>query len=149
MDEQRARTLSSMLDEIVPASPDGTLPAAGALGLASHFAALLARTPELELTIAPGLAAADALATGRHGRPFAALSRQEKTDVLGALDAAQPGFLPTLVFHTYVGYYQHPRVLAALGLEARPPHPGGYAMAPNDPTLLDPVRRRPPLYRRG
>jgi hypothetical protein len=39
-------------------------------------------------------------------------------------------------------------VLTALGLEARPPHPAGYAIEPNDLSLLDPVRRRAELYRR-
>jgi hypothetical protein len=32
-------------------------------------------------------------------------------------------------------------------MEARPPHPKGYEMAPHDLSLLDPVRRREKLYR--
>ena len=39
------------------------------------------------------------------------------------------------------------RVVAALGLEPRPPHPKGYEMGTDDLTLLDPVRRRGPRYR--
>ena len=54
---------------------------------------------------------------------------------------------PTLTFVAYVGYYQHPRVVAALGLEHRPPHPKGHEMEASDLTLLDPVRRRGKLYR--
>ena len=49
---------------------------------------------------------------------------------------------------TYMAYYSNDRVLEGLGLEPRPPHPGGYAMEPNDLTLLDDVRRRPKLYRK-
>lgn len=147
MDGDQHRTLSSILDELIPASADGSLPGAGELGLAAHVAAAIERTPELGLTIEPGLAAARALARANHGRPFVELSREQKLAVVQALDAAQPGFIPTLVFHTYVGYYQHPRVVEALGMETRPPHPTGYAMEPNDLSLLDVVRRRPTLYR--
>jgi hypothetical protein len=101
----------------------------------------------MELPIAAGLAAADDVATERHGRRFAELSSEQRLAVLTTLDATQPAFVPTLTFHAYVGYYQHPRVIAALGLEPRPPHPEGYAMEPNDLSLLDPVRDRPKFYR--
>ncbi|HUI24603.1 MAG TPA: hypothetical protein VL403_00860, partial [Candidatus Kryptonia bacterium] len=50
---------------------------------------------------------------------------------------------------TCAGYCQHARVVEALGLEARPPHPQGYQMEPNDLTLLDDVRRCPKRYRDG
>ena len=49
--------------------------------------------------------------------------------------------------HTYTGYYQHPRVLEALGLETRPPHPTGYPTIEGDLTLLDAVRGRARMYR--
>jgi hypothetical protein len=78
----------------------------------------------------------------RHDRHFVALARPDRQ----ALLAEQPFVFP-LMLHTFVGYYQTPRVVEALGLEARPPHPQGYAMEPNDLSLLDPVRRRPRLYR--
>jgi hypothetical protein len=114
----------------------------------AHIAGTIGRTPEMEFTIVCGLAAADELAAERHGRRFAELAREQKLAVLSALDATQPAFVPTLTFHAYIGYYQHPRVVAALGLEPRPPHPEGYAMEPNDLSiLLDPVRQRPKLYR--
>jgi hypothetical protein len=38
-------------------------------------------------------------------------------------------------------------VVEALGLEPRPPFPKGYEVPPNDPALLDPVRRRAPFFR--
>ena len=59
----------------------------------------------------------------------------------------EQGFVLPLTFHAFIGYYQHPRVVEALGLEARPPHPQGYQVAPNDLTLLDGVRRGPKRYR--
>jgi hypothetical protein len=83
---EQERTLASVLDEIIPPSDDGRLPGAGALGLASHIAQAIERTPELEFTIAPGLTAADDLAMQRHGRRFVGLSRQQKLAVLHGLD---------------------------------------------------------------
>lgn len=147
MTEEQEDTLASVLDEIIPPSDDGKLPGAGTLGVGAHIEQAIQRTPGPDLTVAPGLAAADALASERHGRRFPELSRAQKLDVLRALDATHPAFVPTLTFHAYVGYYQHARVLEALGLEARPPHPAGYAMEPNDLSLLDTVRQQPKLYR--
>ena len=63
------------------------------------------------------------------------------------LAAAEDCFPPALVLHVLGAYYQHPRVLSALGLDPRPPHPDGYRMAPDDLALLEPVRRRPRMYR--
>jgi hypothetical protein len=72
----------------------------------------------------------------RYDRCFAALARPERQALL-----AEQSFVFPLTLHTYVGYYQTPEVVAALGLETRPPHPQGYAMEPNDLSLLDVVRR--------
>ena len=49
-------------------------------------------------------------------------------------------FLPAFLFLVYSTYYQHPRVVEALGLEARAPHPKGHVVEETDWTLLDPVR---------
>ena len=44
-------------------------------------------------------------------------------------------------------YYRDDRVLLALRQEARPPFPRGYTLEQGDWSLLDAVRRRPPLWR--
>ena len=59
----------------------------------------------------------------------------------------QQAFVLPLTLHAYTAYYQQRRVIEALGREARPPHPRGYEMEPNDLSLLEPVRHRPKLYR--
>lgn len=147
MTDAHARTLSSLLDRIIPPSADGRLPGAGALGLAAHVAEAMRRAPEIELAILPGLDGAEAMAQARYGRSFHQLSEDEQRTVTEDLEASHPALMPALAFHAYVGYYQHPRIVAALGLEARPPHPQGYAMAPDDLTLLEPVRRRGKRFR--
>lgn len=147
MTEPRERTLIALLDALIPPRPDGDLPGAGTLGVGAAIAAAIEKTPELELTIAPGIATAERLATERHGRPLAQLGDDERLSVLRELEVSEPALLPTLTFHAYLGYYQDPRVVAALGMEPRPPHPLGYQMAPNDLSLLIQVRERGRRYR--
>lgn len=138
---EEASTLASLLDEIIPPRADG-LPGAGQLGLASYVEQALQKAPELRPMIVQGLADLDAAAHRRHAQRFLALSQQQKVALLN-----EQGFLFPLLFHIYVGYYQNARVLTALGLDPRPPHPKGYEMRPNDLTLLDAVRGRRKLYR--
>lgn len=141
------RVLASLLDRIVPPRAEAGLPGAGGLGLTADIAQALRRTPALRPVITQGLSALAGLVERRNRRGFAALGEAERSAVLDELAAADEAFLPTLSFLTYVAYYQNDRVLQAFGLEARPPHPKGYEMGPDDPALLEPVRRRPKLYR--
>lgn len=140
--EDEKRVLISVLDEIIPPSTDGRLPGAGRLGLAGHIDDALQKTPALRSMIAEGLSDLDRVARSRNAPGFNSLSREDKLQLLN-----EQGFVLPLTFHTYTGYYQHPQVVEALGLEARPPHPLGYDVKPNDLTLLDAVRRRAKMYR--
>ena len=142
-DDQRA-TLTSVLDHLIPASSDGRLPGAGGLGL-SHY--ICEQAPESLPIVVQGLAALDQLADGHGASGFSALPEKVRVDVLRQMELDEPAFLPTLLFHTYVGYYQDAGVVEALGLRPGPPFPAGYEVAPTDFSILDPVRRRPKLYR--
>ncbi len=44
-------------------------------------------------------------------------------------------------------YYRDDRVVRSLGLEPRPPFPGGHILEQGDWSLLDPVRARPKMWR--
>jgi hypothetical protein len=141
------RALRAALDEIIPPAADGRLPGAGELGLVAHFERAVGRRPELGPLLAQGLAGLDDLARGRGAESFAALPGDERQEVLDELGSRAPAFLPTAVALTYIGYYENPRVLEAHGFDARPPYPEGYEVPPSDPAVLDPVRRRAPMYR--
>jgi len=136
--------LTAVLDCLVPPSDDGRLPGAGALGLADY---VLERTGPAVDALRAGLEALDARARAHGAGGFAALSAPVREALLAEHAEADPGLLPGLVFHTYSGYYQQPAVLEALGMEGRPPHPKGYTLDAGDPTLLEPVRARPKLWR--
>ncbi len=136
-------TLTAVLDQLIPPRADGSMPGAGALGLAAEMAADAGVAPMLELGL-PGL---DAIARERGADGFAAAPEAERRAILEELASRDPGFLPGLLFQTCTRYYRHPRVLAALGMPGRPPHPEGYELELGDLGLLDPVRSRTGLYR--
>jgi hypothetical protein len=46
-------------------------------------------------------------------------------------------------------YYRDDRVVRSLGLEPRAPYPKGHELEQGDWSLLDPVRTRPPFWRRA
>jgi len=138
--------LVEVLDAIIPPGEGGDLPGAGELGLGET---LQRKAPELVPLLVDGLDALQEEMENRQGSDFGGLTVPEKRLLLEHLGSQQPAFLPAVLFQTYTNYYQHPRVLVALGLEARPPYPGGYELESGDLDLLDPVRKRPPIYRRA
>jgi len=146
-DERAA--LAVLLDSIVPASDDGRMPSAGALAIESDVEDALDQMPELKAMIEQSLAALHRMATARDPRGLAALSAGARAELFHDLESGEHAFPPVLVLQTYAAYYGHPRVLELLGMEPRAPHPKGYEMKPNDLELLEPVRRRAPMYRKA
>jgi hypothetical protein len=144
---EHERMLEALLDVVIPPSSNGQLPGAGALGLAEHVARTVQQTPMLGPVVEYGLSALADLAAARRAGGWPVLSMEERADVLREFTATDQFFLPAFMFLVYSGYYQHPRVVEVLGLEARAPHPEGYAMDAGDFTLLDAVRRRGPIHR--
>src|SRR5215468_938762 len=145
--DQQHRLLARMIDEIIPPSADGHLPGAGDAGVTRYIEAALRDTPLLTDMIVESLAGLEALAQQRHAQSFLALPRAQQSELVQALAMSEHALPPVVMIHTFAGYYQAAGVLQALGLESRPPHPKGYAMEPNDLSLLDPVRQRPRRYR--
>ena len=145
-DERAA--LAVLLDSIVPAGEDGRMPSAGALGIESDIEAALDQMPGLKAMIEQSLAALHRMASARDPRGLAALSADARAELVHELESGEHAFPPVLVLKTYAAYYGHPRVLELLGMEPRAPHPKGYAMKANDLELLEPVRRRAPMYRK-
>lgn len=140
-------TLAAVLDDVIPPSSDGRLPGAGFLAHGARFAGVIRLLPGLDLGLVGGLAACDAHARQRGAADYASLGAADRLAVLNDVAAADPGFVPSLMFLAYSTYYVEDRVIAALDLEPRAPHPKGFAMPANDLGLLDPVRARGKLWR--
>jgi hypothetical protein len=147
LDDDQRRALVPVLDGYIPRSDDGVLPGAGELGIAGDLDAALRRVPEMHAMVVASLEALDRLAK-RRGARFMALSPEQQAETLQELSCSPDAFPPMLMIFVFGCYYKHPRVLAHYGLDARPPHPQGYEVAPTDLSLLDPVKARGPIYRR-
>ena len=148
--EAEGRLLAGLLDEIVPASADGRIPAAGALGVADFMAQKAAADPALAASLRQALAHAKTLAEARGAR-FAALDAAGRVAVVAALERAVPDAFAALLRHTYMGYYSRPDVRPHFGLSDRPTQPDGYDVPDDDPDeladMLAPVRARGRHYR--
>jgi hypothetical protein len=137
--------LNAVLDELIP--PGDGMPGAGEIGLAADIERALQHHLTLAPVITQGLAALRTIAREARVENFATAHAQTRLALMKELESKEPALIPTLTFLAYSLYYQHPRVLEALGREARPPHPQGYEMGADDLTLLDPVRQRGKRFR--
>ena len=81
------------------------------------------------------------------GGAFAELEPVRRIEVAAAFREAGGAALTALVRVVLLCYYRDDRVMRSLGQEPRPPFPKGHVVEQGDWSLLDPVRRRPPMYR--
>jgi hypothetical protein len=82
------------------------------------------------------------------GGSFADLSPGRRTEAASALRAEGGSALAALVRVVLLCYYRDDRVMRSLGQEPRAPFPKGHVVEQGDWSLLDPVRARPPIWRR-
>ena len=148
--EDQDRLLSGLLDEIVPASADGRVPAAGARGIADFLVSKASADPALAVSLREVLSHAAALAEAR-GANFDDLDAVGRIAVVEALEQEAADAFTALLWHTYMGYYSRADVRPHFGLSDRPTQPEGYEMPEDDPDeladMLAPVRARGRCYR--
>ena len=129
--------LAGLLDVIIPASEDRSMPSASELDLIAY---LLEHAPELIEDLIEGLKTLD-------DTHFTSQSQPDRQSLVEEYSKDQPELFGTLLFHIYACYYQDDNVLKGLGLAPGPPFPGGNTVISGDLSLLDPVLKRPRLYR--
>ena len=83
------------------------------------------------------------------GQPLASLDAERREAVAMELRAKGGTAVGTLTRVVLQCYYRDDRVVRSLGLEPRPPYPKGHVLEDGDWSLLDPVRARPPMWRRA
>jgi hypothetical protein len=81
------------------------------------------------------------------GGTFAGLAPARRTEVATAFREAGGAQLAALVRVVLLCYYRDDRVMRSLGQEPRAPFPKGHVVEQGDWSLLDPVRKRPRMYR--
>lgn len=137
-----AAFFEAFLDVVIPPAEHRNLPGAGSLGVAEALADRIAADPMLGGAVRAGLQAVHDVALERDAGGFVALAPAERAAVVQSQAAAHPALMFGVAAHLYQAYYQHPRVIGALGLPARTPFPEGYPLEPTDPALLESLRRR-------
>jgi hypothetical protein len=126
---------------IIPASIEFDVPGADDPAIQADMMATLGRD------VSPVREALDELAR-LAGAPLAGLDpawREAAALELRAKGGAAVAALTRVVLQCY---YRDDRVVRSLGLEPRPPYPKGHVLEQGDWSLLDPVRARPPMWRR-
>jgi hypothetical protein len=126
---------------IIPASADFGVPGADDPVIQADLLATLGRDAPLVVEALTHLAR---LA----GRPLASLDPAGRHSVAMQLRAMGGTAVATLTRVVLQCYYRDDRVVRSLGLEPRPPFPKGHVLEEGDWSLLDPVRGRPPMWRR-
>ena len=127
---------NGLLDVIIPPDEKRDLPGASTLDLIAY---LDEQAPELIPLLARHLEYFD--------RQFAGLSSKEQHPLVESFSEVHAEFFNALLFHTFACYYQNEQVLNAIGLASGPPFPRGNDVASGDLSLLDPVLKRPRVYR--
>jgi hypothetical protein len=134
--------LRAIAAEIIPASAEFDVPGADDPAVQADILATLGRDA--------GLVREALVQLGRlTGAPLAGLDRARREAVAAELRAKGGEALATLTRVVLQCYYRDDRVVRSLGLEPRPPYPKGHELEQGDWSLLDPVRARPPMWRRA
>lgn len=134
-------TLKALLREMIP--PSATHGAPGADDAAIFEDILRSMRRETD-NVRGALGELDA----QSGGAFVALGDADRQAMaIGFLSGSGPQLfaLSRLVLQCY---YRDERVMASLGMDARPPFPAGFEVDQGDWSLLDPVREMPKIYRK-
>jgi hypothetical protein len=127
---------------LIPASEEFDVPGADDPAIQADIVATLGRDAAL---VADALNMVARIA----GAPLAGLDRPQRETVAIESRANGGAAVATLTRVVLQCYYRDDRVVRSLGLEPRPPFPRGHVLEDGDWSLLDPVRARPPFWRRA
>ncbi|MBM3619678.1 MAG: hypothetical protein FJX20_03225 [Alphaproteobacteria bacterium] len=95
----------------------------------------------------PDVRAAVAAVGAKANGDFASLDVDAREKLLSE-HIASGGAASALARVILAAYYRDDRVLISLGMEPRPPFPKGHVVEQGDWSLLDPVRKRAPFWRK-
>lgn len=131
------RRLAGMM---IPASQAFDVPGADDPAILADIVATMGRD-------SPHVREALATLAALSGGAFADLDEAQSQAAAEACRARGGAALATLTRVILQCYYRDDRVVRSLGLEPGPPFPKGHTIEQGDWSLLDPVRRRPKMWR--
>jgi hypothetical protein len=137
----QADNLRAIAGMMIPASAEFDVPGADDPAIQADLLASLGRDAapvRKALNVAASLA----------GRPLAELDPARREAVATQLRATGGPAVAVLTRVVLQCYYRDDRVVRSLGFEPRAPYPKGHVLEGGDWALLDPVRARPPFWRK-
>ena len=137
-----AECLRCIAGHMIPASEAFGVPGADDAIIVADMTGSIGRD---EPALAELLRSVDAAAGGR----LVSLDPTERETLLARLRTADYTAFAVLEAVVSRAYYRDDRVLASIGMDARPPFPQGYELPATDWSLLDPVRERGPVWRQA
>lgn len=134
--------MKALLDVLIPPSASGELPGAGALGLAPAVTTELRADAMLGPLVESGAQDVRETALSEHPDGLAGLGQEAGAKLLEARLTSHPLLIIGILRYLYPAYYQHPRILEAIGEPARPPFPEGFEIEATDAGLLEQLEAR-------
>jgi hypothetical protein len=133
-DDQR-RTFGCLAEMMIPASAEYRVPSAADDAILADILRSFGRDEHHVMTVL------------RELEGFADLDPSARQTKVAQLREHHSEALKGLSSVILQCYYRDDRVMRSLGMEPRPPFPNGHEVEQGDWSLLDPVRKRPKLYR--
>jgi hypothetical protein len=135
--EGQLQRLSALLDTVLPASEDGTLPSAREIDFLAY---LREQAPDFQAELIGIL--------DRFDDNFPDLTLSRRVDLVRDFSGSDAAAFRRLLFRVYDSYYQNDRVCAAIGARPGPPFPNGHSIPAGDLSSLEAVTARGKGYRR-
>ena len=142
---EETRTFLALVDMIIPASDEYTMPGASDTAI---FNSIIANSAKNHQQILEALSALETLAQKRESASFADLLVDQRERIVKIFRETYPAEASMFENLTSQCYYQDDRIMISLGMEPRPPHPKGFTVEQGDWSLLEPVRKREKFYRK-
>lgn len=136
------RFMAAFLDLAIPPNAAGGVPGAGALGLAPAVMRGLQADPMLGPMVRVAQESIRSAAAGEHADGLVGMTPEAGGQLLQTQLAGQPFVMMGVLRYLYPAYYQHPKVLQAIGRPPRPPFPEGFEVTPTDPELMAKLEAR-------
>lgn len=149
--EQERALLDDVLDELLPATADGKLPAGSAVPIVAFFLARLSDTPDFAPALSTVLTALQDVLRGRGVAALRDVPVDERAALVTEVEQAHPVEFRVVAMNAHLGYYTEPSIPVRFGLPGWPPQPMGHEV-PRDSEealmeLLAPVIARGPIFR--
>ena len=136
--------LQTLVGIMIPASAEFSVPGADDEAI---FETVLACAQVDGGLVEEGLKTLEAMSNIRHRKGFNSLDYATQHQVINDFQQSGAPYIGVIVGITLQCYYRDKRVMKSLGMELRAPFPKGFEVEQGDWSLLDPVKRKPKLFR--